>query len=163
MASDAPDDRLAERVFQQTEVRLAAQLDVALAADMRAITSATLLIGLAAAALGFCAANFEGEQRGLAFGAGTTGAVLLFAALLCLAAAWPKKFDLTGNLSSNWWEDGVEKRSYADCLRREAGNYDKRIRRNRDVIAVNARLFQGGMWVALAAPILGFLAWRVNA
>ena len=90
---------LAERVLYQGELRLSAQLQIALGADQRAITSASILIGIATAAFGFAGAMLPGTDSTIAISAALVGGLLLVAGGFCVWAAWPVPFrDMTARL-----------------------------------------------------------------
>ena len=154
-------DKLAEIVLRQGELRLQAQLQVALAADQRAVLLATILATAAAVALGFAAAWFGSipAMTGLGFGGLITGLAFAGGAWLCGHAARPLPFGLVGAQPDKWWNDAVESRPLAECLRKESSNYQKRVTYNRGVLSRNAGTLRRGLRLAFVAPIFGFLTW----
>ena len=152
---------LSRTVLRQGELRLQAQLQVALASDQRAIVLVTLLATAAAAAIGFSAAWFDAAPTKAALGSGAlaAGACFLAAAWVCGLAARPQKFGLVGAQPDKWWRDGVETRPLHECLRKESANYQGRIAYNRNVLKKNAETLRRGLRLAFVAPIFGFLAW----
>lgn len=152
---------LAATVLKQGEVRLAAQLQIALAADSRATTFASILIAVAAILLGFGGDQATGKTPDfpLAIGALGAGILLLISAAICVTAARPIKFDLAGAVPENWWDDGVTNRSHEESLWQESNNYTRRIRENGRRLRKNAQLFRVGMYLACASPIIGFGLW----
>ncbi len=163
MADDL-DIELAREVLRQGELRLGAQLQIALAADARAMTLAGLFTAAAAVARGFGAGALEGETPRLAFGAGAIamGAALVAASMLCVAAAWPGPIWPAGNRPESWWSDGVEERPLADCLRRESANYDRSIVKNRAALRRNAWRLQWGAALGAVSPLIGLVVWAAR-
>jgi hypothetical protein len=165
--NDIPDGitrDLAERVLHQGELRLAAQLQIALAADQRAITSASILVAIASACLGFAGEQFTNtlpDQR-FAIALVTAGSLLLVSSALCVSAAWPVRFRLVGAVPENWWSDDVIGRPYEECLWKESNNYTVRVRQNVGVIKQNAKRLRKGMYLACAAPFIGLVFWLVD-
>ncbi len=160
-----PDLELARVVLRQGELRLKDQLARALASDQRASTLAGMFTAAAMAALGFGASIF-GQQDGdfaVAVASLGTGAALLASVGLCVAAAWPVPFAAVGTAPDSWWNDGVETRPLAQCLKKESGNYQRRIQHNRDVHARATRCLRAGVVVGCSAPALGSAIWVLVA
>ena len=155
---------LAERILVQGELRLKAQLAIALAADTRAITAVSVLIGVASGLLGFAGLIYSNHDIGnqpLEISAFATAVMLLASAAICLFAALPTEFRTVGANPENWWDDDVTSRPYEEALWRESLNYAARIKQNLRTIQDNAHLFRAGMVIALCAPIAGLFLWVV--
>ena len=95
----------------------------------------------------------------LGLGGLVTGLAFIGGAWICGRAARPLPFGLVGAQPDKWWNDNVESRPLADCLRKESTNYQKRITHNSGVIRRNAETLRRGLRLAFVAPIFGFLAW----
>jgi hypothetical protein len=153
--------QLAEVVLRQGELRLGAQLEVALASDQRAILAATILAGIATAVIGFGIAWLASFHYPLGWGAIVCGLSFLVSAGLCSYAARPIGFALVGNLPENWWRNAVTQRPLAACLKKESGNYQKMIKYNKGVLATNAKHLSNATKLAIAAPVFGLVVWVV--
>ena len=152
---------LAERVLKQGELRLSAQLQLALAADQRAVTSAAILVAVASAAMGFAGEQASDTNTDVPFAVALliAGVSLLVSAGFCVRVAWPVKFALAGAVPENWWTDGVAAKPLEVCLLKESNNYSGRINDNRVIINRNAALLRKGMYLACASPVIGLVSW----
>ena len=148
---------LARTVLAQGELKLQAQLQIALAADQRAIVFAGFLIAIATALAGYWTRPDTSYLAGV--WATATGGVMFAGALACVSAAWPRLIGTVGNNPENWWSDGVEHRDLAECLRKESGNYDEWIVANNALLYRNGRMLKGGLLLALLAPFPGWLSY----
>jgi len=87
---------LAQTVLRQGELRLAAQLQVALASDQRALLAATILTAIAMAVFGFAVGWLKSGQAPIGMGAIAVSVVFFRAAWKCSKASFPQKFGLAG-------------------------------------------------------------------
>ena len=149
---------LARAVLRQGELMLDAQLRLTIAAMQRATTMAAILTPAAVAALALAMNRFPVDAD-FAAGLAASGATLVVGAGFCVSAIWPARFRVPGNTPRNWWEDGVEERPLAECLRRESENYDDDIKSNRALLARDARRLRLGAWSGCAAPVIGLAVW----
>lgn len=152
---------LAKTVLRQGELRLSAQLMVGLAAVQRATALTGIFAVAATAALGFSTWAMGSTTANIPLGAGgiVTGLFFGIAAIQCVRVALPAKFATVGAEPNNWWEEGVEGRPLAECLRRESENYQKRIGHNQEVNIQGARLLRCGAYLGIAAPFIGLVTW----
>jgi|CXWL01.1.fsa_nt_gi hypothetical protein len=158
-AEKNPAEKLAEVILRQGELKLAAQLQVAIAADSRASAFAGLFTTLGLACFSGVAVLWKlgAGYEAILFGLILQTTVLLIAAHLSVQAASPIDFYTVGNQPTNWWADGVEKKPLADCLKAESLNYQSRIEKNNAAIARNAAKIQFALRLAILSP-LAFLA-----
>lgn len=150
---------LAQTVLRQGELRLQAQLQVAIGADQRAMTMGAVFIAGAAACLGFAS---DADLPGL-IGALVAAAQLLSGAGLAIGAAWPTAFRLVGSRPNLWWTDGVEDKPLAAALEKESNNYAKYIAKNDDALDAAAQWLMWGAVVGASAPVVGAAAWAAVA
>jgi len=158
-------DELARVVLAQGEIRLQAQLQIALAADQRAMVLAGICAATATAFLGAAVVAFGQETPQRALGMAALGIVIVFGVAGGLAAyvARPAKFWLAGGRPKNWWEGGVLDKPLSASLVTESLNYDERIEKNDRLLSRNAKLLAIALRLACIAPLLGaFLAWALN-
>lgn len=149
---------LARVVLDQGEKKLAAQMQLALAADQKALIVAGFVFTLATGVIGYGASDSV-ETFGRVWGF-STGTMLLAAAAACLSAAWTRDITTVGNAPNNWWSDNVDKRPLSKSLRNMSMHYDLGVKSNHQMLKLNAGLFRGGVVLALLAPFLGGLfAW----
>ncbi len=153
------DERLAEMVLRQGEIKVQAQLQIALAADQRASTFAGIYTAISIAAFGASAAVFQAGAVGLIAGGLAVAVVSLIAAYLCLGVAQPTRFHIAGNRPDNWWSDGVRDRALDECLERESQNYDRHIEHNRVILARNASRIRRALRVGLMVPVAGLVVF----
>lgn len=150
-----------EAVLRQGEVRLEAQLTIALAADRRATTITAAFLALASAGIAFGTNTLISEQPSLQLGwaAIAAGVVYAIAAGVSLLTARPTGFRLAGANPENWWDDDVLGRPIEECQYLESLNYSRRIEKNDTLLKDNALLMIISLWFGVAAPIVGLNAW----
>ena len=160
MDSDA-ETKLAEVVLRQGELRLAAQLTIGLAADQRATSFAGIFFTIAtAAAVGFFTLFSQAKPSWPLLAAAFAGAVCAgWAAYQCISVARPALFRVAGNLPNSWWDDGVEKKPLAQCLRKESANYQRRLEENSQRLSESANRLRVALRVGLSTPGAAFVAW----
>jgi hypothetical protein len=162
MATDGnlqPNATVAHFILQQSHSYLDAQLRIALAADMRAITMIGVYTGLATAigagALGYWD-RFGDTSVPLA---GLVAASLfVVVAACCLKSAMPAGFHVPGTEPAALWRFANE-HSFADLVKGESHNYQERLEHNDRLLRRNARWFLGAACVGLFAPFAGILTW----
>ena len=154
---------LVERVLSQGEARLNAQLQIALAADSRAMTSASIFVGVASALVGYAGFVFSTTTPNLPLGIAALigGAAMMVSAILCAFAARPTEFRLVGANPDNWWQDDVTNKPYSECIWRESQNYSTRIRENVSTLGTNAARVNLAMMIAVCTPAICLLSWAV--
>jgi len=147
--------KLAETVLRQGELKLQAQLTIALAADSRASTFASLFMTLALAAFGGAGTLWKlgAGWEPILVGACIETIVLLICAYWCISVASPVDFYTVGNRPNNWWDDGVSDKPLDECLKKESENYHKHIDHNSNVINDNAKAFTYALWGGILSPI----------
>jgi len=149
--ASAPNHRLTE-IIRLAEIRLAAQLTVAIAADQRAMTFASFLATLEAAAIAglISLPSFPSGWWALAVITIGFGVATVLAAL----SAQPVPWDMPGYPPSNWLPE-------IDCgdTRHEdqaavAQHYAEAISDNELVMAHNATLLRIALWIAVTSVSL---------
>jgi len=148
--------KLAETVLRQGELKLQAQLSIALAADSRAGSFASLFMTLALVSFGAAGALWKlgAGWVSLLVGACVETLLLLICAYWCVEAASPVNFYTVGNRPNNWWEDGVSNKPLEECLKKESENYNRRIEHNSEVLNGNARAFNYALWGGILSPVV---------
>jgi hypothetical protein len=149
------DKELAAVVLRQGELKLTAQMQLALAADNRATVLAGIFSTLAVTGVSGAAVLWK---LGPGYGGWLAGLIvqvvlLIGAAYLCVHAARPTDFYTVGNRPMRWWKDGVERKSLAACLKQESDNYQHRIDRNSELITGNANLVSNALHLAVLSPL----------
>jgi hypothetical protein len=169
------EDEVLKEVVREAEARLGAQLQIATAADQRALTFAGFLIATATAALGAGLALLTRVPTDFTLAAVSLGFALgiLAAAAIAMYTIWPRTFAIPGNEPENWlpenWASGgndltikrarVEQATcLQDMLKRNAVAARTAAKRMRLSMAVSAAC------VAVAALLLaGTLICRASA
>ncbi len=161
------DDTILVEVVREGEAMLAAQLNIATAADQRALTFAGFLIAISTAVLGGAAALVLGEKTNwclVVIGAGYA-AWLIAAAGGAIWSAMPNMFSVPGNEPSSWhpeqWRVGsAGPFSIKQARVEQAVTLQSQIGKNKRALKRNAGHMTraiGGAFVAtvLAASALG--------
>lgn len=154
---DAPRG-LAEHVHRQANTYLATQVDLAKAADQRAVAAASIFAAVAAGLFGW-AINQDQVRDGLALA--VTAAGLMAAAGLCIKAAWPRDFFAPGAEPRSWW--GETGGTLAEGLRSELEAMQGSINANSAALVENAKFAKFGLCAAPAAVAVGFVVWFLLA
>lgn len=152
---------MANLILRQGELYLNAQFQAALAADQRAMVSASLLSGFAAVVFGGTIAYYEQTEGVAELYAGLV--VVLFmstGAFLSMHSARPVKFASVGAEPKVWWS--LRGGTVLSAIGGEAENYQERIEYNESVLRKNASFYIWGARLAWAGPIAGLFVWGVT-
>jgi len=166
------DPEMAKIILRQAELRLDAQLKIAIAADQRAMVSAGICAAFAAASATAAISNVSSgrtasisQPKPTVASTGnneiTAAGLAIAATLLCAAAiflrcAKPTKFKVPGNEPAFWFEVRNHK-NLAVALGGECENYQVWIEQNNDALAKNAKRYWLAVKVAATAPVVGLL------
>lgn len=157
-----PDDAIplamAERVLQQGELFLQAQLDSALASDQRAMTTAAFFASVAAAITAGVIAYWDNSAEFAVLIAGLSGAMIMaIGACVCLWAARPVDFYFPGTHPACW--EGVIHLPLNEVLWGEAQNYQDNIEKNAALLEKNGKVLYRGAMLAAASPLVAIALW----
>lgn len=156
-----PEDT-ARVILHQAETFMASQLQVALAADQRAVTAASVFIALATAILAATLAYWAGtNDLPILIGGILTTALLCISAFAGFWAARPILFYFPGNHPANWWRCATYALSLS--IGGELENYQERIQHNEGCLQANARILSRGARLAAAAPLVGLVGWAATS
>lgn len=159
--SDA-NESVVRQMLAQGEQMLVSQIQLAVNADQRAMTSASIFIGVAAALFAATLAYFATVGNVVLFVSGlSVSALMLCAAYLCFHAARPVDFWLPGNCPAEWW--GVDEPDLVALMGAESENYQEKIEDNNGLLASNARWFSCGIQTAFVAPVVGVGIWVISS
>lgn len=149
--SDASPDVI-DFVLNQAEKHLQAQFSTATAADSRAVTAASILVGLAGVAVAGVASSAQiTPEAGWAIMAGATA--MFCGSALCFMAARPVDFYVPGNQPEQWRACSLE--SLVVSKGKEIENYQSMIDDNATSLECASAFLVHGLKLALAAPIIG--------
>jgi hypothetical protein len=144
---------MTQQIFQQGETFLQAQLTASLAADMRAITAASIFATFGTAALGGTLAYWQSNKDPSILLAGLYGVFAMVIAAACgFWAARPVIFHFPGAHPTQWF--AIRKHPLSEVLGGEAENYQERITRNESTMASNAGVFWSGLVLAGLSPVV---------
>jgi hypothetical protein len=145
-------------ILRQGELYLDGQSRLALAADQRALSAASIFSGFAAVVLATTLAYWEqtGSLDLLLAGLMTMG-LMLIGAFSSMGAAWPVGFALPGNEPKQWWP--LRNEPLNTNLGGETENYQKLIDMNFSILVTNARWLKVGLAFGVTAPLFGALTW----
>jgi hypothetical protein len=152
-------------IIREAEGYLQSQLSLALAADQRASTMASLFTAAGAAIvaglIGLAASEHHDGQAPLYVGGIVATGLFIVAASLCIWSTWPVSFAVPGNEPESWYEDIGGPREFKLLLGEQAENYQKKIARNNETLRLNARRFALGALFGIASAPAGFVTWKV--
>lgn len=155
-------EELQREALREGEARLQAQLNIATAADQRALTWGALLVAAATGALGGGLALVSKEKPDYILGllAVFFAAAMMVAAWSALSTVQPAKFCLPGNRPVNWlpaeWDCvGSERKKIARARVDQAVQMSKHIKENAenariraDRMALSFRLAKVALWLS---------------
>ena len=151
-------EKTVRQILSEAESFMAAQLQVALATDQRAITAASIFSAFSTAVVGAAIAYWaQSEDTPLVTALMVAGVLLTAAAFCCFWAARPINFYFPGNHPASWWNCRTS--PLVPALGGEAENYQTRIEHNERCLQANARAFNRRMRLAGAAPLVAIVVW----
>ena len=155
------DEKMATLILQQGEKILASQVQLAIAADQRAISSAntfvTVAVGVLAATLGY----YGVEPLLSVLMAGLIGAgMITTAAICCFIAASPRLIHLPGGHPRSW--QSVRQAKMNEAMGGEAENYQEQIDYNDQLLMNNSQWLKAGLLTAVVAPIVSSIVWSMS-
>lgn len=160
--SKSSDDTVRE-IVREAEAFIAAQVQLATAADQRASVMASVFAAagaaLVAGLIALVGAEHADGKVAIYIGGGLAAGLFLVGAALCVSATLPTGFDLPGGEPNNWRRDVESGRPVIESLREQAENYQGKIDDNGGVLRANAKRFKWGALLGLAAPFVGFVVW----
>jgi hypothetical protein len=144
------DQETIKEVMRLGEVFLSAQLQSALAADLRAMTLAAILSAIIAGILGgtatIVAAKIDIGWHLLSLL--VFSSALLVALWAAIQAARPTRFQFAGNNPAHWEEDGGDKEKLIEAMAEQASFYARGIAINSAAIDENHRCIRKALaWV----------------
>ncbi|HXQ53375.1 MAG TPA: hypothetical protein VN802_19945 [Stellaceae bacterium] len=158
---------LAREIARQGEVRLAAIMALATAADLRATTLCgifgTAAVGTGAAVL----VDLASEHPSTALiVAGTVTAIGIFvAALIAAISGAPRDFYIAGgnpDMLREWSWTGRSWRSETEMLDGTAARQAQSIAADKAILRSGSRRVAAALWIAFAAPLFGVLAYFLS-
>jgi hypothetical protein len=159
--ASAPNHRLTE-IIRLAEIRLAAQLTVAIAADQRGMTFASFLATLEAAAIAGLIALPSAPSGWWALAVITIGFGV--ATVLAALSAQPVPWDMPGYPPNSWLADITSEDTRHEDRAAIAEHYAEAIRDNEMVMAANARLLRVALWLAVVSvSVAGAVAILAHA
>lgn len=153
---------LAKEVQRQSEMRLQAQLTVAIAADQRATRMIGTLMTVSTAVLGAILTLGPQGAAAIPFYVGGVTALgfLLSAAFCCVQTARPARFHFPGSLPSAWRGQAFLDDPLDETLTAHAQeNLENYIAFNTRAMEVSASRLVRGLKIAALAPFAGITAW----
>lgn len=152
------DSKVVDFVFHQAEKHLDAQLQSGIASDARAVSAASILVGLSgvivAASLGYWVVK---PEITILLSGLVSGFLFLLAAYQCFRAAKPIDFYFPGNQPNEWAS------CLSDPLKKSKGveieNYQEMIAENHTALDRAADYLILGMRIAIATPFLSVLVY----
>ena len=151
-------EKMARQILAQGELFLQTQITLAIAADQRAATAASILASAATAiAAAFIAFWDKTADKAASIGGMVAAAMLMIAAGMAAYAARPTDFESPGNHPAQWF--GGRKANIVGMIGGEAESVQRRIAKNERILTANQRWLRRAFAAALAAPALALVAW----
>jgi hypothetical protein len=149
---------MAQQILAQGELHLQSQVSLAIAADQRATTAASIFASTAAAVAAAFIAFWDKSQNQAALIGGLVAAgLLLIAASFAAWAARPTDFHIPGNHPSQWFS-GI-RHPLVGMIGGEAESVQRRIEANDRIMAGNQAALRHSFWIALLGPFVALGAW----
>jgi len=156
-------DDLIREATRNGEERLRVQMQIALAADQRAVSLGGILAAAASVVLGFLLTDANRLD-------GATSYICLFlsvglcsASVLAFYSVRPVSMRFAGNKPSNWRDDIESDKPIVDALLEQMSHIDNAIDLNEAVINSNAKAFGWAMATAAGTVALSAIAGAVSA
>ena len=156
-------DDLIREAMRNGEDYLRTQMQIALAADQRAISLGGILAAAASVVLGFLFTDTDRLTDALSYVCLFLSIGLGIASGLAFYAARPVPMKSIGNTPSNWYEDIKNERPLSEAILEEVHYIDKSIIENTIIIEKNAEFFKFAMITAAATVVISALAGVVFA
>jgi hypothetical protein len=154
------DLEMARQIASQGEKYLQTQVQMAIAADQRAMTLAGLFTAIATAVIAASIAYWDKSGSAPILAAGVVGGVvMLIGAASCLWSARQIDFYYPGNEPAHWYAQRYA--TLTEAIGGEAENYQHHIEKNDAAIKANGRFLGWGAKIAVAAPIVGLVVWAL--
>ena len=145
-------DETCREIQRQGEVFLQDQLQTSIAADQRAMTSASIFIGFAGVILAAGFAHWSQHEVVEVLVSASFGSVFFLLASACgFYAARPVDFYYPGEHPEIWW--AVRNAPIAELIGGETENQQSSISKNEAMISANHLWLKRGMILALLAPV----------
>src|SRR5690606_28598473 len=121
------DEAMVDEILREAEARLSAQLEVAIAADQRAMTFLGFLLTLIVFLLGAALAAFTAQvpSFSIAVSAIISAAGFLVAAYFAYEASKPIEFEFVGNDPSGWVSDVEDGTTLLTAKAEQCAHYDE--------------------------------------
>lgn len=148
-------ERLILETQRRSEMRLEAQLTLALAADARAMTFCSIMVAAAAALLGFAGEVAQPVPMIIA------GLFFLASAISAAFVFRPMKWAAPGQCGSDYATDLRDNVPFHEVVVEVVGHTDEQIADNNQKAKVNARAFRIALALAIAGPVLAGLYMAV--
>lgn len=144
--------KLILEAYRRAEIRLQSQIDLAVAADGRAVTFGGLAIAAAAILIGLAE-----DASNRVFYVSAAGALVVSA---CLAgfSARPVPFGIVGGKFGDLIEDIDADDVYEELLRTLGRFYDEEIDDNAQQMKTNGRVMFAAYLIAVVSPLVGYVA-----
>ena len=153
-------EKMARQILAQGELYLSSQQTLAIAADQRAATAASIMATAATAiAAAFIAFWDKSLDKSALIGGIAAAAFLMAAAIMAACAARPTDFHSPGNHPAMWLDN--RKANIVSMIGGEAESVQRRIECNARIMTASQRWVVRSFWVALASPIIGLGTWIV--
>ena len=156
---------MALQILRLGEVYVKATLDLATTIDQRASVLAGIFMTAAAAALaavGSLLATPDESDIELVSGASALAVTWLLASGFCIAALWPKKYQLPGAHPNDWMEDNVVRGDIVEAIGGQCEIYQAIINHNEREVQRTGKWVKIGATLGCLASALGALAWWLS-
>jgi hypothetical protein len=145
------DERLVDEVIRQAEARISAQLQLAIAADQRAMSLAASSSAVAAASFGVAVSQF-GAEEGLFVALTVVGVGFGITTGLAAWSARPSDFAPPGFDPRSFLPDMDPGKTHIQIKREILARIQERIDRNRRGMAMNGLFLSLALWIASLTP-----------
>jgi hypothetical protein len=153
-------EELIREARRNGETYLSTQIELALAADQRAMTLGGILAATSSIVLGFALSGLSSSSA--TFFALVLSLALAISCALAFYSARPAAISPPGNLPSGWYEDISQNTPLAAALLEDLAVIQRSIEKNSRLIEGNARWLRAALIIAAMAviftPIIGYIS-----
>jgi hypothetical protein len=159
------DAELVREILREAELKLQAQLSLAIAADQRSSVMASFFsvaaAAIAAGLITLASAEHSSDTGPIYAGGAISILLLIIGAALCIWAARPADFSVPGSEPDKWYDEVKLKRDLKVRLGEQAENCQEMIEENDKVLSTNARFFAAGAATGITSPLAGAIIWVI--
>lgn len=153
------DEKMALEILRQAEKKIEATMEIYTASDRRAVILSGIFSSTAVAIFAGFALRSTSQftELTLVMAGLTTGVAYILAAAICAYSSRPGTLYIPGSDPKNWLP--LARHDYVKVVGARAEFLQEHIDENLETLRRNGQISRIGLFMGIAAPILGLVAW----